>query len=106
MVEMRCTKWEAGLISKDTSVSLFHCDTSSFHCGASRLSYPTAGDDFAKLILDMRCDFKKLGACWQLRFPLGNITSNRSLPFLSNFFKLPKYSAYVLLHFFLQRPMN
>ena len=31
----------------------------------------------------------------------GNITSNRSLPFLSNFFKLPKYSAYVLLHFFL-----
>ena len=40
----------------------------------------------------------KLGACWQLRLPLGNITSNRSLPFLGNFFKLPKYSAYVLLH--------
>ena len=72
MVEMRCTKWEAGLISSDTSVSLFHCDASS-----------------------------KLGGCWQLRLPFGNITSNRSLPFLSNFFKLPKYSAYVLLHFFL-----
>ena len=57
MVEMGCTKWEAGLISNDTSVSLFHCDTSSFHCGASRLSYPTAGDNFAKLILDMRCVF-------------------------------------------------
>ena len=57
MVEMRCTKWEAGLISNDTSVSLFHRDTSSFHCGASRLSYPTAGDNFAKLILDMRCVF-------------------------------------------------
>ena len=35
MVEMGCTKWEAGLISSDTSVSLFHCDASSFHCGAS-----------------------------------------------------------------------
>ena len=58
MVEMRCTKWEAGLISNDTSVSLFHCDTSSFHCGASLLScFPTAGDNFANLILDMRCVF-------------------------------------------------
>ena len=58
MVEMRCTKGEAGLISNDTSVSLFHCDTSSFHCGASLLScFPTAGDNFAKLILDMRCVF-------------------------------------------------
>ena len=59
MVEMRCTKWEAGLTSNDTSVSLFHCDTSSFHCGASKLlpCFPTAGDNFAKLILDMRCVF-------------------------------------------------
>ena len=55
MVEMRCTKWEAGLISNDTSVSLFHCDTSSFHCGVSKI--PIAGDNFAKLILDMRCVF-------------------------------------------------
>ena len=61
MVEMGCTKWEAGLISSDTSVSLFHCDTSSFHCGASRLSYPTAGDNFAKLILDMRCIILEAG---------------------------------------------
>ena len=38
MVEMRCTKWEAGLISNDTSVSLFHRDTSSFHCGAPKMS--------------------------------------------------------------------
>ena len=53
MVEMGCTKWEAGLISSDTSVSLFHCDASSFHC--LRLSYPTAGDNFAKLILDLHC---------------------------------------------------
>ena len=37
MVEMRCTKWEAGLTSNDTGVGLFHCDTSSFHCGASEL---------------------------------------------------------------------
>ena len=35
MAEMGCTKWEAGLISSDISVSLFHCDASSFHCGAS-----------------------------------------------------------------------
>ena len=55
MVEMGCTKWEAGLISSDTSVSLFHCDASSFHCGASRLSFSTAGDEFAKLILDLHC---------------------------------------------------
>ena len=53
MVEMRCTKWEAGLISNDTSVSLFHCDTSSSICGTSEL--PSPGDNFAKLILDMRC---------------------------------------------------
>ena len=35
MVEMGCIKWEDGLISSDTSVSLFHFDASSFHCGAS-----------------------------------------------------------------------
>ena len=57
MVEMGCTKWEARLISSDTSVSLFHCDTSSFHCDASRLSFPTAGDNLATLILDMHCGF-------------------------------------------------
>ena len=62
MVEMRCTKWEAGFTSNDTSVSLFHCDTSSFHCGASELlSFPTAGDNFAKLILDMRCIILEAG---------------------------------------------
>ena len=62
MVEMRCTKWEAGLISNDTSVSLFHCDTSSFHCGASKLlPFPTAGDNFAKLKLDMRCVILEAG---------------------------------------------
>ena len=62
MVEMRCTKWEAGLTSNDTSVSLFHCDTSSFHCGASKLlPFPTAGDNFAKLILDMRCVILEAG---------------------------------------------
>ena len=62
MVEMRCTKWEAGLISNDTSVSLFHCDTSSFHCGASKLlPFPTAGHNFAKLILDMRCVILEAG---------------------------------------------
>ena len=56
MVEMRCTKWKVGLTSNDTSVSLFHCDTSSFHCGASKLlPFLTTGDNFAKLILDMRC---------------------------------------------------
>ena len=62
MVEMRCTKWEAGLTSNDTSVSLFHCDTSSFHCGASKLlPFPTAGDNFAKLISDMRCIILEAG---------------------------------------------
>ena len=35
MVEMGCTKWEAELISSDTSVRLFHCDASSFHFGVS-----------------------------------------------------------------------
>ena len=53
MVEIGCTKWEAGLISSDTSVSLFHCDASSFHC--LRLSFTAAGDNFAKLILDLHC---------------------------------------------------
>ena len=53
MVEMGCTKWEAGLISSDTSVSLFHCDASPFDC--LRLSFPTAGHNFAKLILDLHC---------------------------------------------------
>ena len=53
MVEMGCNKWEARLISSDISVSLLHCDASSFHC--LRLSFPTAGDNFAKLILDLHC---------------------------------------------------
>ena len=37
---------------------------------------------------------------------VGSTASGHRLPFLSNFFKLQEYSAYILLHFFLQRPMN
>ena len=44
MVEMGCTKWEAGLISSDTSVSLFHYDALSFHpLWCFRLSFLTVG---------------------------------------------------------------
>ena len=91
MVEMGCTNWEAGLTSSDISIS-----PSIVMPRRYLLCVPQASKSLSNL-KPSKC----WSRCWQHRHPFGNTASNRRLPFLSKFFKLPKYSADVPLHFFL-----
>ena len=91
MVEMGCTNWEAGLTSSNISAN----PSTVMPC--HHLLYVLRQANLYQTFKPSKC----WGRCWQHRHPFGSTASDHRLPFLSNFFKLQKYSAYVLLHFFL-----